>query len=128
MQLFGLVNTLLAKDSETFQRHLTIQKYSVVPLSPNSGLIGWVDNTDTLHVLIRNYRDSRKILLNIEHRLMLQVRACSFATAPRAMIDLHPSPSDGAAIRATHFDTEAGSFRICARQHRRSGPVSHSVA
>ena len=35
------------------------------------GLIGWVPNTDTLHALIREYRDTRKIPLNIEHRLML---------------------------------------------------------
>lgn len=73
MQLFGLVNTLLQKDPETLKRHLTIVKYPVIPLSPNSGLLGWVDSTDTLHVLIKNYRDSRKILLNIEHRLILQV-------------------------------------------------------
>jgi FKBP12-rapamycin complex-associated protein len=81
MQLFGLVNTLLQKDSETFKRHLTIVKYPVIPLSPNSGLLGWVDSTDTLHVLIKNYRDSRKILLNIEHRLILQVSSylsCSY--------------------------------------------------
>lgn len=30
-------------------------------------------DTDTLHVLIKGYRDQRKILLNIEHRLMLQM-------------------------------------------------------
>jgi FKBP12-rapamycin complex-associated protein len=94
MQLFGLVNTLLSKDPETFKRHLNITKYPVIPLSPNSGLIGWLENTDTLHVLvswverraraeepfstkasvqIKGYRETRKILLNIEHRLMLQV-------------------------------------------------------
>ena len=28
-------------------------------------------NTDTLHALIREYRDARKTPLNIEHRLML---------------------------------------------------------
>ena len=37
MQLFSLVNTLLAKDPETFKRHLTIQKYPVIPLSPQIG-------------------------------------------------------------------------------------------
>ncbi|ORY80056.1 PtdIns-3-kinase tor2 [Protomyces lactucae-debilis] len=73
MQLFGLVNTLLSIDSESFKRHLNIQRYPVIPLSPNSGLLGWVPDSDTLHVLIRDYRDSRKILLNIEHRLMLQM-------------------------------------------------------
>lgn len=73
MQLFGLVNTLLSNDPETFKRHLMIQPYPIIPLAPNSGLLGWIDNTDTLHVLVRNYRESRKILLNIEHRLMLQM-------------------------------------------------------
>ncbi|KAJ3030013.1 UNVERIFIED_CONTAM: phosphatidylinositol kinase- protein kinase tor1, partial [Siphonaria sp. JEL0065] len=73
MQLFGLVNTLLSVDAEAFKRHLNIEQFSVIPLSPNSGLIGWVPNTDTLHAIIKDYRESRKILLNIEHRLMLQM-------------------------------------------------------
>ncbi|KAJ3373228.1 phosphatidylinositol kinase- protein kinase tor1 [Kappamyces sp. JEL0680] len=73
MQLFGLVNTLLGGDPETYKRHLGIHRYPVIPLSPNSGLIGWVPNCDTLHNLIRDYRESRRILLNIEHRLMLQM-------------------------------------------------------
>ncbi len=51
-----------------------IQRFSVIPLSPNTGLIGWVPHTDTLHSLIRDYRDKKKILLNIEHRIMLRVR------------------------------------------------------
>ncbi|KAL8298163.1 hypothetical protein RB601_002695 [Gaeumannomyces tritici] len=73
MQLFGLCNTLLANDSESYKRHLNIQSYPAIPLSHNSGLLGWVPNSDTLHTLIREYRDSRKILLNIEHRIMLQM-------------------------------------------------------
>lgn len=73
MQLFGLVNTLLVNDPECFKRHLDIQQYAAIPLSPKVGLLGWVPNSDTFHVLIREYRDSRKILLNIEHRIMLQM-------------------------------------------------------
>lgn len=73
MQLFGLCNTLLANDTESYKRHLNIQRYPAIPLSQNSGLLGWVPNSDTLHVLIREYRESRKILLNIEHRIMLQM-------------------------------------------------------
>eukprot|EP01113_Clastostelium_recurvatum_P006582 TRINITY_DN1298_c0_g1_i1.p1 TRINITY_DN1298_c0_g1~~TRINITY_DN1298_c0_g1_i1.p1 ORF type:complete len:2380 (+),score=927.36 TRINITY_DN1298_c0_g1_i1:62-7201(+) len=73
MQLFGLVNTLLSNNHETAKSHLGIQRYAVIPLSPNSGLIGWVPHSDTLHALIRDYRESRKIMLNIEHRLMLQM-------------------------------------------------------
>lgn len=73
MQLFGLVNTLLTGDPETSQRNLAIQRYAVIPLSPNSGLIGWVPHCDTLHTLIRDYREKKKILLNIEHRVMLRM-------------------------------------------------------
>ncbi|CAK7224906.1 phosphatidylinositol kinase-related protein kinase tor1 [Sporothrix bragantina] len=73
MQLFGLCNTLLAMDSESYKRHLNIERYPAIPLSQNSGLLGWVPNSDTIHVLIREYRDCRKILLNIEHRIMLQM-------------------------------------------------------
>ncbi|XP_047975859.1 serine/threonine-protein kinase TOR-like isoform X2 [Salvia hispanica] len=71
MQLFGLVNTLLGNSRKTAEKDLSIQRYSVIPLSPNSGLIGWKPNCDTLHQLIREYRDARKITLNQEHKLML---------------------------------------------------------
>ncbi|KAM1650754.1 hypothetical protein ACFXTH_003293 [Malus domestica] len=71
MQLFGLVNTLLENSRKTEEKDLSIERYSVIPLSPNSGLIGWVPNCDTLHYLIREYRDARKITLNQEHKYML---------------------------------------------------------
>ncbi|KAH9655480.1 serine/threonine-protein kinase TOR [Citrus sinensis] len=71
MQLFGLVNTLLENSRNTSEKDLSIQRYSVIPLSPNSGLIEWVPNCDTLHYLIREYRDARKITLNQEHKYML---------------------------------------------------------
>ena len=73
MQLFGLVNTLLANDYDTSHRDLSIRRYAVTPLSHTAGVVGWVPATDTLHALIREYRDARKILLNIEHRLMCQM-------------------------------------------------------
>ncbi|KAG9313026.1 phosphatidylinositol 3-kinase [Chiua virens] len=73
MQLFSLVNTLLSVDTNSFKRRLHIQRYAVIPLAPNAGLMGWVKDADTLHVLVRDYRDSRKVLLNIEYRLMLQM-------------------------------------------------------
>ncbi|KAK9677349.1 hypothetical protein RND81_11G138000 [Saponaria officinalis] len=71
MQLFGLVNTLLENSRKTAEKDLSIQRYAVIPLSPNSGLIGWVPNCDTMHHLIREYRDARRIPLNQEHKLML---------------------------------------------------------
>ena len=73
MQLFTLVNTLLSVDTSSFKRRLHIQRYAVIPLAPNAGLIGHLQESDTLHVLVKDYRDSRKVLLNIEYRLMLQM-------------------------------------------------------
>ncbi|VDN02443.1 unnamed protein product [Thelazia callipaeda] len=70
MQLFGLVNTLLLHQGDTSRRNLTIQRYSIIALSHNSGLIGWVPNCDTLHSLIRDYREKKGIQLSMEHKIM----------------------------------------------------------
>ncbi|KAI8799565.1 hypothetical protein BJ742DRAFT_749830 [Cladochytrium replicatum] len=75
MQLFGLVNMLLESNQETFKRHLNIVHYSVIPLSQNSGLIGWVPNLDTMHGLIKDYRKQLKIHLDLEYRLMNKMAA-----------------------------------------------------
>jgi FKBP12-rapamycin complex-associated protein len=61
MQLFGLVNTLLSQDPDSFKRALHIQRYPIIPLAPNVGLMGWVQQTETLHVLIRDYRGRHRI-------------------------------------------------------------------
>lgn len=86
MQLFGLVNALLSHNSKTVaanQADYSIQRYAVMPLSPTAGLISWVPNCDTLHDLIRSYRESRKIMLDVENKLILQV-------APNKMYDALP--------------------------------------
>ena len=71
MQLFGLINTLLKNDPETHKRHLGIERFSVIPLSQNTGLISWLPQCDTMHTLIKNYREARAIPLSLEHRNML---------------------------------------------------------
>ncbi|KAF4675377.1 phosphatidylinositol kinase- protein kinase tor1 [Perkinsus chesapeaki] len=49
---------------------LRIQTYAVVPLSNNSGLIEWVPGSDTIHKLIKDYRDANNIPLSVEYSLM----------------------------------------------------------
>ena len=85
MQLFGLVNALLHHDRQSGRefQDLSIQRYAVIPLSPTAGLISWVPNCDTFHDLIRDFRDSKKVMLNIEHKLMQTV-------APDNLYDLLP--------------------------------------
>eukprot|EP00007_Cunea_sp_BSH-02190019_P005820 CAMPEP_0174239676 /NCGR_PEP_ID=MMETSP0417-20130205/15613_1 /TAXON_ID=242541 /ORGANISM="Mayorella sp, Strain BSH-02190019" /LENGTH=2416 /DNA_ID=CAMNT_0015318639 /DNA_START=113 /DNA_END=7359 /DNA_ORIENTATION=+ len=78
MQLFGLVNTLLAQDHETV-RLPPIVRYAAIPLSPNSGVISWVPNCHTLNELVRKFRDQRKIELRSEHRRLLQLASNSAA-------------------------------------------------
>ncbi|KAJ7247605.1 atypical/PIKK/FRAP protein kinase [Mycena haematopus] len=73
MQLFSLVNTLLSVDTPSFKRRLHLQRYPVIPLAPNAGLLGWVQDSDTLHVLVRDHREARKVVLNIEYRMMIQM-------------------------------------------------------
>ena len=73
MQLFGLVNTFLINNPDTFRRNLTVQRYAVVPLSTNSGLIKWLPHCDTLHVLIKDWREKRKIILTIESKIMMRM-------------------------------------------------------
>lgn len=73
MQIFGLVNNLLLKNNETARRDLAIQRYSVIPLSQNSGLLEWLLNCDTLHSLIREYREKKKLLLNLEHKIIMKL-------------------------------------------------------
>ena len=75
MQLFGLVNALLRHERRTGREtyDLSIQRYAVIPLSPTAGLISWVPNCDTFHDLIRDFRDSKKIMLNDEHKRMQHI-------------------------------------------------------
>jgi FKBP12-rapamycin complex-associated protein len=70
MQLFGLVNTLLANDADTRKQDLSIRRYSVTPLSHSAGVVGWLAGHDTWHGLIEEYRSSKKIAVNVEQRVM----------------------------------------------------------
>ncbi|KAJ2537797.1 hypothetical protein EV175_006614, partial [Coemansia sp. RSA 1933] len=72
MQLFGLINSLLMRDNETARRSLAIERFPVVPLSSNSGLIGFYPNCVTIHEIIRYYREAHQQPLNLEQRMALQ--------------------------------------------------------
>ncbi|CAM9531074.1 unnamed protein product, partial [Ectocarpus sp. 8 AP-2014] len=70
MQLFGLVNALLASERKTARFNLSIQRFAILPLSNNSGLIGWVPSCDTMHQLIKHFRESKEMRLNMEYKIM----------------------------------------------------------
>ena len=70
MQLFSLVNDLLAADRKTNGKDLAIRRYAVVPLSPTCGLIGCVHGSDTLNQLIQDYRQRKRIEIYVERDLI----------------------------------------------------------
>jgi phosphatidylinositol kinase/protein kinase (PI-3 family) len=72
MQLFGLINNLLLANPQTANKHLRIQRFAVIPLSPNSGLIGWVPHCDTINLLIKEYRQTAdpKIPVDSENQIL----------------------------------------------------------
>ena len=43
---------MLEKDSQARQRGLKLRTYSIVPLSRNTGLIEWIQNTSTLKSIV----------------------------------------------------------------------------
>ncbi|KAG8650536.1 hypothetical protein MANES_07G052645v8 [Manihot esculenta] len=72
---------VMQNSRKTSEKDLSIQRYSVIPLSPNSGLIGSVPYCDTLHQLIREYRDARKVCYGSQ-RDYLEPRAQVLSFAP----------------------------------------------
>eukprot|EP00172_Hildenbrandia_rubra_P000040 Plantae.Rhodophyta-Hildenbrandia_rubra.ctg10178.p1 GENE.Plantae.Rhodophyta-Hildenbrandia_rubra.ctg10178~~Plantae.Rhodophyta-Hildenbrandia_rubra.ctg10178.p1 ORF type:complete len:1219 (-),score=182.70 Plantae.Rhodophyta-Hildenbrandia_rubra.ctg10178:1597-4974(-) len=72
MQMHGLINSLLRNSEDTNLRAVKIRRYLVVALSPEAGLIELVPNMDTLHAVVKQYRESRHLLLNLEPRLMMR--------------------------------------------------------
>ena len=77
MQLFRLVNALLANDPTTAKANLAIRRYSVLPLSNNSGVIGWMPNCDTLQKLVKDYRE-----VPIDVDMFMQSRHRSYFSVP----------------------------------------------
>eukprot|EP01117_Protostelium_nocturnum_P017160 TRINITY_DN6939_c0_g1_i1.p1 TRINITY_DN6939_c0_g1~~TRINITY_DN6939_c0_g1_i1.p1 ORF type:complete len:1242 (+),score=321.13 TRINITY_DN6939_c0_g1_i1:131-3727(+) len=75
MQLFGLINGLLSRNHNTAKDHLSVQRYSVIPLSHNAGLIGWVPHCDTISTLIVDYRQKKGMDFKLESRIMLAINA-----------------------------------------------------
>lgn len=61
----GLINKLMSLDQATIKKDLFVTRYSIIPLSVNTGLIGWVEQCDTLNQLIKQYRTDHKIKDNV---------------------------------------------------------------
>eukprot|EP00658_Telonema_sp_P-2_P072468 TRINITY_DN615_c0_g1_i2.p1 TRINITY_DN615_c0_g1~~TRINITY_DN615_c0_g1_i2.p1 ORF type:complete len:948 (-),score=153.17 TRINITY_DN615_c0_g1_i2:478-3321(-) len=73
MQLLGLANTLLERSSISAHMDIETARYSVIPLSPNCGLVEWVPNCDTLEAVIIQHRRWAGVSPQKELKLMNEV-------------------------------------------------------
>ncbi|CAD2214755.1 FKBP12-rapamycin complex-associated protein [Angomonas deanei] len=74
MQLFGLVNILMTSDARSCNKYgFQIQRYSVTPLKDTVGVIGWVDACDTLHEVVKYYRERKSITTELEMRMLSRI-------------------------------------------------------
>ena len=78
MQLFSLMNGIFQHDIVSRESNLTIQRYIVVPLTKDAGLIQWVTGTDTMHRLIIDYRRQKGIPIDRELSAIRQYTDCAF--------------------------------------------------
>lgn len=74
MQVFGLINEHLAQSEDRSVREgAQIKRYNVVVLSSKAGLIEWVPHCDTMHHLVKTFRENRSVIPNVEHKVMLRI-------------------------------------------------------
>jgi FKBP12-rapamycin complex-associated protein len=70
MQSLSLVNTLLKKNDKTAKKNLDIITYPVIPMSTNTGLLGWVQGCDTLFQLVVDHRSANHTQKDAEFQLL----------------------------------------------------------
>ena len=66
IQVFNCVNSILFLDKEASKKNILITIYPVIPLSHNTGLIGFLPNCDTISHLITEERKINHLIPNIE--------------------------------------------------------------
>eukprot|EP00818_Percolomonas_sp_WS_P004312 CAMPEP_0117435454 /NCGR_PEP_ID=MMETSP0759-20121206/490_1 /TAXON_ID=63605 /ORGANISM="Percolomonas cosmopolitus, Strain WS" /LENGTH=2884 /DNA_ID=CAMNT_0005227003 /DNA_START=126 /DNA_END=8781 /DNA_ORIENTATION=+ len=67
-QLFDVVNNLLQNHQETRRRKLRVRTYKVIPLSPRSGILGWVENTIPLAEYLIGENDAPLNCAHVRYR------------------------------------------------------------
>ncbi|OHS93779.1 hypothetical protein TRFO_11583 [Tritrichomonas foetus] len=78
MQFFNLVNIIMSTNHRTREFSSFISCYTVIPITNKVGLIGWVNNADTMHQLISECRTNKQIDTNIEYKEIEKKTGVSF--------------------------------------------------
>ena len=70
MQFIQLVNAIFAYDAGSMAQGLNITSYAVVPLSDNVGIIGWVEETETIFKMLETHRKEHNMSIYEEVNIM----------------------------------------------------------
>ncbi|ORC93803.1 putative phosphatidylinositol 4-kinase [Trypanosoma theileri] len=73
MQFIELINTIFSSDSSASAIGLAISRYAVIPLTDNVGIIGWVENTETIYKMLETRRKEYGISIYEEVNLIVKL-------------------------------------------------------
>eukprot|EP00796_Vickermania_ingenoplastis_P004404 gene4404-3204_t len=72
MQFIGLIDAIFMMENSTNSLGLMIPMYAVVPLSENVGVVGWVENTDTIYKMLETNRKENGISIYEEVEMIMK--------------------------------------------------------
>lgn len=73
-QVFTQVNNILIQNEELSKSNLRIRTYKVIPLGPRAGIIEFVNNSISLHQVLKEYHKDDKIKFDDARRAMKAVQ------------------------------------------------------
>lgn len=71
MQFIQLVNSFFLNDANSIEHGYAIPKYAVIPLTENVGILGWVENTETVFKMLEQRRQDHSIDIYLEINMII---------------------------------------------------------
>ncbi|CAJ1023013.1 Domain of unknown function (DUF3385)/FAT domain/FKBP12-rapamycin binding domain/Phosphatidylinositol 3- and 4-kinase/FATC domain containing protein, putative [Leishmania lindenbergi] len=72
MQFIRLIDTIFQSDNAASAIGLSIPQYAVIPLTDNVGVVGWVENTETIYKMLETHRQAHEVSIYKEVNLIMK--------------------------------------------------------
>ncbi|KAK7195884.1 target of rapamycin kinase 3 [Novymonas esmeraldas] len=72
MQFIRLIDTIFQSDNAASAIGLSIPQYAVIPLTDNVGVVGWVENTETIYKMLETHRQAHGVSIYEEVDLIVK--------------------------------------------------------
>lgn len=73
MQFFSMLNSLFKASPRLASKQCMVSRYAIVPMHPNTGMIGWVPSTEALNTIIRDFRVAHGRRVDLENHLLAKL-------------------------------------------------------